>query len=285
MSDSDSILASPVARRMAAERGIDLAAIEGSGPRGRIVRGDVEAIAAAPAAGTAAAPSADAERIQPTRVQQLIARRMIEAKATVPEFELCSEVDMGACLALRERRKAAAEAVVPSVNDIVVRACALALREQPRVNSAYVEEQFELRHRVNVGIAVASSDALVVPTIFDADRLSLAEIAAESRRLAERVRAGTIMPAELGEGTFTVSNLGMFGIESFTAVINPPQAAILAVGATVERLRPRHGKAEVCSVMGLTLTCDHRILYGADGARFLTRVKALLEDPEGLDPT
>jgi pyruvate dehydrogenase E2 component (dihydrolipoamide acetyltransferase) len=184
----------------------------------------------------------------------------------------------------RGRLKAAAGEgeTVPSFNDMVVKACAIALREHPRANGAYRDGRLELYSRINVGVAVAARDALVVPTVFDADLKGLRQIAAESRALAERVREGTITPPELSGGTFTVSNLGMFGISSFAAVINPPQAGILAVGAIAEKPVVRDGEIAVGRVMPMTLACDHRILYGADGARFLDRIRNLLEEPLGL---
>jgi pyruvate dehydrogenase E2 component (dihydrolipoamide acetyltransferase) len=165
---------------------------------------------------------------------------------------------------------------------MIVKACALALREHPRANGAYRDGRFELFSRVNVGIAVAADDALVVPTIFDADRKSLGEIAATARELADRVRSQEITPPELSGATFTVSNLGMFGVTSFTAVINPPQAAILAAGAVRETPVVRDGAVVPGRLMSVTLACDHRILYGADAARFLSRVRELLEQPMGL---
>jgi pyruvate dehydrogenase E2 component (dihydrolipoamide acetyltransferase) len=168
---------------------------------------------------------------------------------------------------------------VPSFNDFVVKAAALALVDFPRANGAYRDGRFELYSRVNVGVAVAGQDALVVPTVFDADSKSLGQIARESRALAERVRAGAITPPELSSGTFTVSNLGMFGIHSFSAVINPPQAAILAVGAMQPTPVVRDGEVVVRNIMRLTLACDHRILYGADAAEFLGRIRERLENP------
>jgi pyruvate dehydrogenase E2 component (dihydrolipoamide acetyltransferase) len=165
---------------------------------------------------------------------------------------------------------------------MVVKACALALREFPRANGAYRDGRFELYSRVNVGVAVAAPDALVVPTVFDADRKGLRQIAAESRALAQRVRDGQITPPELSGGTFTVSNLGMYGIDAFAAVINAPQAGILAVGAIVERPAVRDGQIVPAQLMNVTLACDHRILYGADGAQFLARVRAMLEEPLAL---
>jgi pyruvate dehydrogenase E2 component (dihydrolipoamide acetyltransferase) len=297
--------ASPVARRIARERGVDIAALQGTGPGGRVVKADVEAAAtSAPAAPTAPAPAVaveaapapapalaesatakgDVRTQEPTRTQQLIARRMAESKATVPEFALTIDVDMEACVALRAQLKAAAgeDASAPSYNDMVVKAAALALREHPRANGAYRDGRFELYSRVNVGVAVAGDDALVVPTVFDADRKSLGEIARETRALAERVRAGAVTPPELSGGTFTVSNLGMFGITSFTAVINPPQAAILAVGRMGPRAVVREGEIVARNTMTMTLACDHRILYGAPAAEFLSRIRALLEQPISL---
>ena len=171
---------------------------------------------------------------------------------------------------------------MPSFNDMVVKACAIALREFPRANGAYRDGKLELYSRVNVGVAVAAQSALVVPTVFDADRKGLRQIAAETRALAARVRDGTVTPPELSGGTFTVSNLGMYGITNFAAVINPPQAGILAVGAIVEKPVVRDGEITTAHLMPVNLACDHRILYGADGAEFLARIRALLEEPLGL---
>jgi pyruvate dehydrogenase E2 component (dihydrolipoamide acetyltransferase) len=209
---------------------------------------------------------------------------MAESKATAPHFYLSVEVDMSRAVEARGRLKAAAAEgdPVPSFNDMVVKASAIALREHPRANGAYRDGRLELFSRINVGVAVAARDALVVPTIFDADQKGLRQIATEARALAERVRGASITPPELSGGTFTVSNLGMFGISNFAAVINPPQAAILAVGAIAERPVVRDGEIVVGNVMPMTLACDHRILYGADGARFLDRIRRLLEEPLGL---
>ena len=287
------VKASPLARRIAAELGVDLAALVGSGPQGRVIRADVErsAAAASPAGNGAPAAAAnatdarakgDTTRRPLTRMQQTIARRMAESRATVPDFELRAEVDMAELVTLREQLRAATEQL-PSYNDFIVKAVALALREFPRVNGSYRDAELEEHSRINVGIAVAAEDALVVPTIFDADRKSVGAIAAASRELAAKVRDGSVTPAELAGGTFSVSNLGMFGVDSFSAVVNAPQAAILAVGS----LRPRPVVAEDGSLVArptinLSLACDHRILYGADGARFLARVRELLEHPIGL---
>jgi pyruvate dehydrogenase E2 component (dihydrolipoamide acetyltransferase) len=298
------VKASPIARRMARDLGVELATLEGSGPGGRIVKADVEAAAqnggtteAAPeeapeeapkrevpkpvAAGDAGKGETTVEDL--TRLQQTIARRMAESKATAPEFVITAEVDMQAAVEFRKQLKAASgENPAPSFNDFVVKASALALREFPRANGAYRDGKFELYSRINVGIAVAGQDALIVPTIFDADRKSLGEISRDARALAERVRAGQITPPELSSGTFSVSNLGMFGIKRFNAVINPPQAAILAVGEMTPRPVVRDGEVTVRAIMELTLSCDHRILYGADAAQFLGRIRERLENPLSL---
>jgi pyruvate dehydrogenase E2 component (dihydrolipoamide acetyltransferase) len=297
------VKASPLARRIARESGIDLHTLAGSGPGGRIVRADVLAreTVAAPAAPAqessleerVATAKGETTIVELNRTQQTIARRMAESKATIPDFTLQAEVDMDACVRLRSELKrlsrpgASAEpgagaADVPTYNDMVVKASALALREHPRANGSYKDGHLELHARINVGVAVAAHDALIVPTVFDAGEKSLGEIARETRSLAERVRAGTITPPELGGGTFTVSNLGMYGVRSFTAIINPPQAAILSVGSLEQRAVVRGGELTAVSTMALTLVCDHRILYGADAAQLLARIRELLEQPVAL---
>ena len=286
------VKASPIARRIAGEIGLDLHSVSGSGPGGRIVKADVEgAGAAAPASAPATRSSGDeasgrgtVTTTEPTRTQTLIARRMAESRATVPSFTLQISVDMTTATTLRAELKATAGEgqAVPTINDMVVKASAMALREQPQANGALRDGKFEHYSRVNVGVAVAGPGTLVVPTVFDADAKTLAEISAETGELAERVRSGTITPPQTSGGTFTVSNLGMFGVRSFEAVINTPQAAILAVGAVEQRPAVHEGEIEARMLMELTLACDHRILYGADGAKLLARIKALLEAPLSL---
>ncbi len=290
------VKASPIARRIAGEAGLDLHSVSGSGPGGRIVKADVEgAGTAAPASTPATAPATTSSgdetsgrgtvtTTEPTRTQTLIARRMAESRATVPSFTLQISVDMTTATTLRAELKAtAAEGqAVPTINDMVVKASALALREQPQANGAWRDGKFEHYSRVNVGVAVAGAGTLVVPTVFDADVKTLAEISAETGALAERVRSSTITPPQTSGGTFTVSNLGMFGVRSFEAVINTPQAAILSVGAVEQRPAIYAGEVEARMLMELTLACDHRILYGADGAKLLARIKALLEAPLSL---
>jgi pyruvate dehydrogenase E2 component (dihydrolipoamide acetyltransferase) len=323
--DDERTKASPVARRVANELGVDIADVQGSGPGGRILKADVEKAAGEDGGAPEKAPEpkqekkkdkkqkkakkkekaaaeAEAEADKPaepapagdagnrgelqvqelTRLQRTVSRRMAESKATAPDFALEVEIDMTLCVELRERLKQV-EDKPPSFNDMVVKACANALREHPRVNAAYKDGKFELYSRVNVGVAVAANDALVVPTVFDADKKSLGEISRTVQTLAQKVRDQKITPPELSGGTFTVSNLGMYGIDSFTAVINPPQAALLAVGSL--RKRPvvdEGGRIVARDTMSATLVCDHRILYGADGAEFLARVRELLEQPLAL---
>jgi pyruvate dehydrogenase E2 component (dihydrolipoamide acetyltransferase) len=300
-SDGDGrVKASPIARRVAGELGVDIARVEGSGPGGRVVKADVEAAAGSERAGPAveerereperaerpaadtAGPKGAPDVHELTRLQRTVSRRMAESKATAPDFELELDVDMTLCIELRERLKQQADPA-PSFNDMVVKAAALALRDHPKVNGAYRDGAFELYPRVNVGIAVAARDALVVPVVPDADEKSLGEIARQARRLIERVRSGEVTPPELSGGTFTVSNLGMYGIERFGAIINPPQAAILSVGALMKKPAVDElGRLVARDRMTLTLICDHRILYGTDGAEFLARVRELLEQPLSL---
>jgi pyruvate dehydrogenase E2 component (dihydrolipoamide acetyltransferase) len=290
--DGERVIASPLARRVARERGIDLRAVTGSGPGGRVVRADVEGPRprepddqAPTSVMTAKGETTDVEL---TRTQQTIARRMAESKATIPDFSIEIDVDMEACVALRAELKRIAHGdgeervEAPTYNDMVVKACALALREHPRANGSYKDGRLQLHSRINVGVAVAAHGALVVPTIFDVDEKSLGEISRETRRLAGRVRDGSITPPELGGGTFTVSNLGMYGVRAFAPIVNPPQAAILAVGALQPRAVVRDETIAVRHTMTLTLVCDHRILYGADAAEMLGRVRELLEAPSSL---
>jgi pyruvate dehydrogenase E2 component (dihydrolipoamide acetyltransferase) len=306
--DGERVKVSPLARRVARERGVDLHTLSGSGPGGRIVKADVQAADAtrgaragaeadvgghgdAGAAASAAPPPAredvttakgETTTVALTRMQQTIARRMAESKATIPDFTLLSDIDMEECVRLRSELKRISKDEAPTYNDMVVKACALALREHPRANGSYRDGALALHSRVNIGVAVAAQDALVVPTVFDADVKALGEIARETRSLAARVRDATITPPELGGGTFTVSNLGMYGISSFTAIINPPQAAILSVGSVQRRVVVRDDEIVARHTMKLTLVCDHRVLYGADAAELLARVRELLQAPAAL---
>jgi len=329
--EGERVKASPVARRMAGELGVELGSVDGTGPGGRVVKSDVEAAAEkggaephaqaekpaevetpatvekptddeapatdetpskseapaatdgppAPSTGEAG-PKGDPEVIELTRLQRTVSRRMAESKATAPDFALSLDVDMTLCIELRQRLKEQTEHA-PSFNDMVVKAAALALRDHPKVNGAYRDGRFELYPRVNVGVAVAARDTLVVPVIRDADEKSLGEVSRQARRLIGLVREGKITPPDLSGGTFTVSNLGMYGVERFTGVINPPQAAILTVGALMKKPAvDDRGGVVARDLMNLTMACDHRILYGADGAEFLAAVRKLLEEPLSL---
>jgi len=297
--DNGRLRASPLAKRMAREEGLDLAAVQGSGPSGRIVKRDVEAAIgqSGQAAATARAP-APAGRPAPAPVpapvfgrrepdvtpvsgmRKIISQRMAEVKPGVPHFYVTVDIDMEEALKVREQAKAAEVKV--SVNDLIVKAAAVALRRQPKVNVSLQGDRILQFHNVDVGIAVAIEDGLITPVIRDADIKTLGTISAESRELAERARRKALKPEEYSGGSITVSNLGMFGVDSFIAVINPPQASIVAVGAVAERAVVREGKVVVRKTMSATFSGDHRIVDGALGAQYLQELKALLEQPTRL---
>jgi pyruvate dehydrogenase E2 component (dihydrolipoyllysine-residue acetyltransferase) len=275
------VKASPLARRLAREKGIDIATLSGSGPEGRIVAEDVERGAvAAPKAAPAAAPSGEVEEIELTSTRKTIARRLTEAWQA-PVFQLTVSVDMTRTLELRERlvdRLRDGE-TKPTVSDLLTKVAAAALLRHPAVNAHFTGDKILRFPAAHVGIAVAAPNGLVVPVIRDADRKTIQEIAADRAALVGRARDGKLQRDDLADGTFTISNLGMFGIEQFVAVLNPPQAAILAVGSTEPKPVVRDGQLEVRPLMSMTITCDHRAIDGADGAEFLRTVKELLEEP------
>ena len=282
-------IATPVARRAAVDLGVSLHGLTGTGPGGRITVEDVTRAAAEAGTqvGTTAAQDGDGGKgavqvLEPTPTQSTIARRMTESATTVPVFTVSADVDVSQIVASRREARDKGEDG-PSVNDFVVKAAAGALREFPRFNASYVDGKVECYSRVNVGIAVATDDALLVPVVLDADRKSLAEIAVETRRLADAARRRALTPEDFRGGTFTVSNLGMFGVHSFTAIIDPPQVAILAVGGA-RRAPVEEGPGRVAfrDLMTVTLSCDHRVVYGSDGAQFLSRLRELLERPLAL---
>ena len=278
------IKASPLARRLAREKGIDLASLRGSGPEGRIVAEDVERGVAAPEAGRAAAQRADSpgevEEIELTSTRKTIARRLTEAWQA-PVFQLTVSVDMTRALELRERLVGRLREgdTKPTVSDLLTKVCAAALVRHPAVNAHFAGDRIIRFPYAHVGMAVAAPNGLVVPVIRDAHRRTIQEIAADRAALVGRARDGKLQREDLADGTFTISNLGMFGIEQFTAVLNPPQAAILAVGSTEQKPVVRAGEVEVRPLMSMTITCDHRAIDGADGAEFLRTVKELLEEP------
>jgi pyruvate dehydrogenase E2 component (dihydrolipoamide acetyltransferase) len=290
--------ASPIARKIADENGIDLRQLagRGSGPDGRIVRADVERLVErqgrredlppAPAAARAQAPvpappPLESEVVELTRMQRIVARRMAESKSTVPHFYLTSEIDMGRANELRKELNRALEAdgVKVSVNDLIVRACGLALRDNRQFHRSFDGEHMVYHGHADIGIAVALDDGLIVPVVRAVESKSLRQVATEARELAGRARAGTLKQPEIEGATFTVSNLGMFGVTHFNAIINPPEPGILAVGATVERAVPSDGEITVRPLMNVTLSVDHRAASGADGARFLQSLQRYLEEP------
>jgi pyruvate dehydrogenase E2 component (dihydrolipoamide acetyltransferase) len=274
------IKASPLARRIACERGIDLAALSGTGPEGRIVAEDVERAAVAPAkAAPAAAPAvAGAERVELTSLRKTIARRLTEAW-TVPAFQISMSADMTKSQELRALLVERYPDERPTVTDVLTKVCAIALMRHRGVNATFAGDAIELHPAANVGLAVATDRGLVVPVITGAESRTVAEIAAARADLVGRSRDGKLTAEDLEGGTFTISNLGMYGVEQFIAVLNPPQAAILAVGAIEDRPVARDGAVVVRPMMTMTLTCDHRTIDGATAADFLRTVKDFLEEP------
>ncbi|MCY4002850.1 MAG: pyruvate dehydrogenase complex dihydrolipoamide acetyltransferase [Rhodospirillales bacterium] len=276
----DRVAASPLARRMASQSGLDLGSIRGSGPHGRIVKADIDRVLRAgivPAAGEAEQPP---ERIELSNVRKVIAARLLEAKQTIPHFYLEADAEAGALLDLRRRINADLERERRvTVNDLVVKATAMALRRVPQVNSAWGGDHIVRHRQVHVAVAVAVDDGLFTPVVRNTDRKGILAIAGEIRALVDKTRSGKLMPEEYQGGTFSVSNLGMYGIEVFAAVINPPQGGILAVGAATERPIVRDGAVKSAPVMTLTLSGDHRVIDGAIGARWLAELRAFIEDP------
>ena len=277
------IKASPLARRIARERGIELGSLKGTGPEGRVVAEDVERAAASPAPATPTttlAPTGEVERVPLTSLRRTIARRLTEAWQA-PAFQIAMSADMTRTQSLHtllaEQTKEGEPR--PTVTDILTKACADALMRHRAVNALWAEDAIELHPSANVGIAVAIEAGLVVPVIHQAERLTIAELAAARADIVARARANQLRQDDLDGGTFTISNLGMFGVEQFVAVLNPPQAAILAVGAIERKAVPTEAGFEARPLMTLTLTCDHRSLDGATAADFLRTVKAFLEEP------
>jgi pyruvate dehydrogenase E2 component (dihydrolipoamide acetyltransferase) len=294
------IFASPLARRIAAEKGLDLAQIKGSGPHGRIVKADVEGLAAAPKAAEAApflppaGPATETvrkiyadrafEEIELDGMRKTVAARLTEAKQTIPHFYLRRDIELDELLAVRARMNAKGEArgIRLSVNDYIIKACALALQEVPDCNTAWAGDRILRFKASDVAIAVAIEGGLFTPVIRDAEAKSLSALSAEMKDLAARARDRRLAPHEYVGGSFTISNLGMYGIENFDAVINPPHASILAVGAGVKKPVVKDGTMSVATVMTVTLSVDHRVIDGALGAQFLEAVKGYLEDPASM---
>ncbi|HEY3247560.1 MAG TPA: dihydrolipoamide acetyltransferase family protein [bacterium] len=283
MTADERVKASPVARRLASEAGIDLSTIRGTGPDGRITKEDVEAAAAKTAAPPAAArtgPEREYEEQPLTKIRQTIGKRMLESTQQAPHFYVTVDVTMDEAMRVRQQLNAAlGDTRKLSVNDIVLRATAVALRTFPNLNSALVGGQIRRYTRINLAIAIALPEGLIAPVIHDVDRKTLAEIGDAAKSLGERARSGRLRSEDYDGGTFTVSNLGMYDVDNFTAIINPPHAAILAVGSAQGRPVVRGGHLAVATTMKLTMSADHRITDGAEVARFLGEVKRLLENP------
>ena len=276
---SGKILASPAARRIAREKGVDLATLRGTGPEGAILAEDVarSTPAEAPASG---GPPKIKETVQLTPMRRIVGERMVKSKQSAPHFYLSMDIDMTEVTGKRSALKTAADAVVPSINDYVLAAAARGLRDFPALNAAFTDKGVEIYADINLGVAVAIEDGLVVPVIRHADRLSLVELAKQSRILAEKAQRKKLFPLDYEGGTFTVSNLGMFGVDNFIAIINPPQCAILAVGQVAPRVVAHGEGLAVRPMMTMSLSADHRIVDGATAARFLQQVKGHLEKIE-----
>jgi len=280
---------SPLARRMASERGLDLQAVQGSGPGGRIIKRDIEAaVAAAPSAQQAApvpgslfpVPEGPDFRDAPlTQIRKTIARRLSESIGPIPTFYLTAEFDMERVAEMRTAMAAMGDEYKVSFNDIVLKAVATALSQHPEVNAHWLGDKIRYFNRVHIGMAVAIEDGLITPVIFDADRKRMSEISREARELAKRARERKLKPEEYTGSTFSVSNLGMFGIDQFTAIINPPEVGILAVGALEEKPVVVDGQLTQRKRMRVTMSCDHRVVDGALGARFLQTLRRLIENP------
>jgi pyruvate dehydrogenase E2 component (dihydrolipoamide acetyltransferase) len=308
-SDDSRVKASPLARKLAADHGVNLSQVAGSGPEGRIIKRDVEAAmggtvapapvaapvveaprAAAPApaapapAAPVAAPGGSYDAVRISQMRKTIARRLAESKFTNPHFYLTADIDMSEAVAFRGKLNEKAEAngmAKVSFNDLVTKACALGLRQHPWVNASWMEAEGEIRlhHDVHVAIAVAIEDGLITPVIRNADRKGLSQLAAETRSLAERARNRELQPEDWSGSTFSTSNLGMFGIDEFTAIINPPNACILAIGSIRDVPVVKNGVVVPGKQMKVTLSCDHRVVDGVAGAEFLKTVRGYLEDP------
>ncbi len=307
-SSGDRVFASPLARRMAKQAGLDLTGVPGSGPNGRIVRADIETalasgtkpaapvaaapVAAAPAPVAAPAPKPAAPIAAPhalvphSTMRKVIARRLSESKSTIPHFYVAMDIEIDALLKLgtdlSERGPKGETGFRITVNDLVIKACAVALRRFPKVNASWTDDAMVMYDDVDISVAVAIADGLITPIIRKADQKGLATISNEMRDLASRAKAGKLKPDEFQGGGFSISNMGMFGVSSFSAIINPPQAAILAVGSGQKRAVVKGGELAVATVMTCTLSADHRVIDGALGAAFMAELKRIIEDPLSL---
>jgi pyruvate dehydrogenase E2 component (dihydrolipoamide acetyltransferase) len=279
------VRSSPLARRLASERGLDLAQVQGSGPGGRIIKRDIESAAAAPrvAAQAPTAPRAaaagDFEDVALTQIRKTIAKRLSESIGPIPTFYLTAELDLTRVTEMRAAMLEMGDEFKVSINDILMKAVATALAQHPEVNAHWLGDRIRLHHRVHLGMAVATPDGLIVPVIFDADQKRMSEISREARELAKRARERKLKPEEYTGSTFSISNLGMFGIDQFTAIINPPEVSILAIGSAEDVVVPSDEGFVVRKRIRVTMSCDHRAVDGAVGATFLQTLRRLIENP------
>lgn len=285
-SSTSRVKSSPLAKSIAAKTGIDLSSISGSGEGGRIIRRDVEQFAAQKETkiASASAPVTPPQygEVPVSQMRKTIARRLVESKFSAPHFYLTMKIGMDGAAEARTRINEQPETRI-SFNDLVIKACAAALRQHPAINSSWLGDKIRINKDINIGVAVAVEEGLLVPVLFGADRMGLREINSQVNNLAEKARTKKIQPQEMQGNTFTVSNLGMFGIDEFTGIINPPDAAILAVGSITDELKlGSDGKVTVTKIMKVTLSCDHRVIDGATGARFLQTLKQYLENPVSM---
>lgn len=282
------VKASPLAKNIAKEKGIDLSMVQGSGDNGRIIKKDIENFT--PASKPASAPAASAvslpqivaqesfEEVNLSQMRKVIARRLSESKHTAPHFYLTMSINMDKAIAARKQMNEFTDVKI-SMNDIIIKAVALSLRKNPNVNTSWLGDKIRYNHHIHIGVAVAIEDGLIVPVVKFADNKSIAHISAEVKQLADKAKNKKLQPNEFEGNTFTISNLGMFGIDEFTAIINPPDACILAIGAAKEAVIVENGQMKVGNVMKVTLSCDHRVVDGAVGSSFLQTLKDLLENP------
>jgi pyruvate dehydrogenase E2 component (dihydrolipoamide acetyltransferase) len=282
--DGASVRSSPLARRLASERGLDLSRVRGSGPGGRIIKRDIETAAvAAPAAAPIAAPRprapGDFEDVPLTQIRKTIAKRLSESIGPIPTFYLTAELDLTRATEMRAAMAEMGDEFKVSINDILMKALATALAQHPEVNAHWLGDKIRQHYRVHLGMAVATPDGLIVPVIFDADQKRMSQISAEAKELAKRARERRLKPEEYTGSTFSISNLGMFGIDEFTAIINPPEVGILAIGAAQDVAVPGEGGFVVRKRVRVTMSCDHRAVDGAVGAVFLQTFRRLVENP------
>lgn len=281
-SSSDRIKSSPLAKHIAAEKGIDLNALKGSGDGGRIIKRDVEEFAAKGAQQKPAAKSQAAFGDMPlSQMRKTIARRLVESKFSAPHFYLTMKINMDMVASARKSIQDQTGLKL-SFNDFIIKACASALKQHPAVNASWLGDKIRIHEEINIGVAVAVDEGLLVPVLFGADKLGMAYISEQTNALAEKARQKKLQPQEMQGNTFTVSNLGMFGIDEFTAIINPPDAAIMAIGMITDELSMKNGQVVSSKVMKVTLSCDHRVIDGATGARFLQTFRQMLETPVSM---